>query len=66
MTNAPCKDCTERHFKCHSQCEKYTEWRKAYDEWKEMTDANKETYKSFEKYERARNYRIYKKYGAKK
>lgn len=21
--DAPCKDCTERHFKCHGQCEKY-------------------------------------------
>lgn len=21
--NAPCKDCTDRHIHCHSECEKY-------------------------------------------
>lgn len=25
----PCKDCTERHFKCHGECEKYKEWKSA-------------------------------------
>lgn len=28
MIDAPCKDCTDRHYKCHSECEKY----KAYKE----------------------------------
>lgn len=23
MSNAPCKDCSERKVGCHSQCEKY-------------------------------------------
>lgn len=23
---APCLDCMERHFKCHSECEKYIEY----------------------------------------
>lgn len=23
---APCLDCTERRFKCHSECEKYIEY----------------------------------------
>lgn len=33
---APCKDCTERHAACHSECGKYqqyTENRKALNEW---------------------------------
>lgn len=24
--NAPCKECKERHHKCHSTCEMYIEW----------------------------------------
>lgn len=24
--NAPCKDCEDRHFGCHSECEKYKLW----------------------------------------
>ena len=26
MKSAPCKDCTERHPGCHSECEKYKEY----------------------------------------
>ena len=26
MLPAPCKDCTERHPGCHSECEKYAEY----------------------------------------
>lgn len=22
----PCKDCPDRHYKCHSECEKYAEY----------------------------------------
>lgn len=32
MKNPPCKDCEERFAGCHSQCEKYKEWRSARDE----------------------------------
>lgn len=32
MKNPPCKDCEERFVGCHSQCEKYKEWRSARDE----------------------------------
>ena len=28
----PCKDCSRRHFKCHSECEDYKEFRQALDE----------------------------------
>lgn len=27
ITNAPCKDCSERHIGCHSECEKYKSFR---------------------------------------
>lgn len=26
MTQAPCKDCTERNSECHAQCELYAKW----------------------------------------
>jgi hypothetical protein len=29
---SPCKDCPDRHEKCHSACEKYLEYRKQIDE----------------------------------
>lgn len=29
---APCKDCDKRHSGCHSQCEKYRDWRKKMDD----------------------------------
>ena len=22
----PCKDCTERHIKCHAECDRYKQW----------------------------------------
>lgn len=28
---APCKDCPDRHYLCHSTCEKYREFRKHRD-----------------------------------
>lgn len=28
---APCKDCPDRHYKCHSECERYKEFRKHCD-----------------------------------
>ena len=29
---APCKDCPDRHYKCHSECERYKEFRKQCDD----------------------------------
>lgn len=40
MKPAPCKDCEERHFKCHSECERFHEWDKA--KWAEKTRHYKE------------------------
>lgn len=28
---APCKDCPDRHYKCHSECGRYKEFRKQCD-----------------------------------
>ncbi|WP_159436145.1 hypothetical protein [Anaerosalibacter sp. Marseille-P3206] len=28
--NAPCKDCKQRRLYCHSQCEKYKNWKYNY------------------------------------
>lgn len=35
-TICPCKDCNLRHSECHSNCEKYNEWRESGIEYKEL------------------------------
>lgn len=29
----PCKDCTKRHFKCHSECDGYKQFKKDREEF---------------------------------
>ena len=36
MLKAPCKDCPERHYLCHSECEKYLEYKKQNDALREQ------------------------------
>ena len=31
--SAPCHMCADRHYKCHSECEKYKEYRNYMDEY---------------------------------
>lgn len=33
---SPCKDCPDRHYLCHSECEKYLAFRKCRDEYLEQ------------------------------
>lgn len=35
MLTAPCKDCAERHPRCHSECEKYAEFNAERVEYRE-------------------------------
>jgi hypothetical protein len=35
MAVCPCKDCKERFVTCHISCEKYKEWKKPLEEFKE-------------------------------
>jgi hypothetical protein len=37
--NPPCKDCEDRHAKCHAKCPEYIEWNEARQ--KERVDAYK-------------------------
>lgn len=62
MLNAPCMNCTERKFKCHSTCEKY----KAFRAEREKKNKGKYLDQSLRSYEINRNYRIYNKYRSKK
>lgn len=32
MYNGPCKGCEERHYLCHSTCEKYLTWKQEHEE----------------------------------
>ena len=32
----PCKNCTDRHYKCHSECEKYLKFLKENEKRKEV------------------------------
>lgn len=36
MITAPCKDCIDRHMNCHSECNKYKEWKQELDVVKEQ------------------------------
>lgn len=36
MITAPCRDCTDRHMNCHSECNKYKEWKQELDVVKEQ------------------------------
>lgn len=31
INDSPCKDCPDRHFGCHSECDSYSEFRKERD-----------------------------------
>ena len=42
--NAPCKNCPDRHYLCHAECEKYTEFRKLRDEFLERKQKEKYLY----------------------
>ena len=37
----PCKGCTERHPKCHSECERGIAWKKAHEEQRERMNTMK-------------------------
>lgn len=41
-----CKDCTERHYLCHSTCDRYLKWKQEQAELKAKIKAEKELYKS--------------------
>ena len=34
--NSPCKDCPDRHIGCHSDCDKYINYRKELEQLKEQ------------------------------
>lgn len=39
---APCRDCTDRHATCHSDCERYKEWQKVNEEYNAKDRAHRE------------------------
>lgn len=41
MGYAPCKDCTERHIGCHSECEKYARFCAENEKRKELQRRDK-------------------------
>jgi len=38
---APCKNCPDREPGCHSECERYAEWRKEHDKGKAKEKKNR-------------------------
>ena len=42
MIQSPCKDCPNRHLKCHSECQKYQDYRKNLEAEKSLIKLEKE------------------------
>lgn len=42
MMNSCCKNCENRHFKCHSDCEKYIKAKKEWTEYKDKETAERQ------------------------
>lgn len=39
--NGPCLDCEERHFRCHSECQKYSDFLREKDDFYKKQTADK-------------------------
>lgn len=50
MTKSPCKDCESRKVGCHSQCEKYLNFRDEYEKQKKTIRENKDAIMKKESY----------------
>ena len=44
MVQAPCKNCSDRHIKCHSSCEKWLEYREEFEAEKAIIIKEKSNY----------------------
>ena len=44
-TFSPCKDCEERHVGCHSECEKYIEFKRKLRREKDILEREKHKYR---------------------
>ena len=60
MKYQPCKNCTERHIACHSECGKYREWQTMHQERKDKIEKAKQLECELKGYYAARQKRIYK------
>lgn len=40
-----CKNCPDRHYLCHSDCERYLAWKQEYDETQAKIKAEKDLYR---------------------
>ena len=45
LVESPCKDCTDRHFRCHCECEKYITYKAESD--RKRAEINLEKAKRF-------------------
>lgn len=42
--NSPCKDCKDRHFKCHSDCKKYLNFKRVLNTYNKKLKEEKRLY----------------------
>lgn len=40
-SKCPCKDCAERHFKCHGTCERFAEYQEGINEMRSKADSER-------------------------
>lgn len=58
----PCRDCQDRHMRCHSKCDRYSEWRdKSKDSYRQARNHYKVDRES-EDYDVSKRIRLGKRY----
>lgn len=54
----PCKDCTERYVGCHSECEKYAEYRSQIEEKNRLIHEGRQELYGADVYEKKKSRRL--------
>ena len=47
MVGISCKNCNDRTPTCHSNCEKYLQWKKDFEEYKKMRNSKERKHKDY-------------------
>jgi len=48
----PCKDCTDRYIGCHSDCDKYKDWKSSLETIKKAKEEQRKKYDAYFHYKK--------------